>query len=39
MKKYMGIIVDAISRRQFKGEITVENGKIIRVEEKEHDNE
>jgi adenine deaminase len=39
MKKYMGIIVDAISRRQFKGEITVENGKIICVKEKEHDNE
>jgi adenine deaminase len=39
MKKYMGIIVDAISRRQFKGEIIVENGKIIRVKEKEHDNE
>ncbi len=39
MKKYMGIIVDAFSRRQFKGEITVENGKIIRVEEKEHDKE
>ncbi|MDD3247281.1 MAG: adenine deaminase [Methanosarcina sp.] len=37
MKKYLGIIVDAVSRRQFKGEITVENGKIIRVEEKEHD--
>jgi adenine deaminase len=39
MKKYMGIIVDAISRRQFKGEITVENGKILRVEKKEHDHE
>lgn len=39
MKKYLGIIVDAVSRRQFKGEITVENGKIIRVEEKEHDND
>ncbi|KKG10961.1 adenine deaminase [Methanosarcina sp. 2.H.A.1B.4] len=39
MKKYPGIIVDAISKRQFKGEITVENGKIIRVEEKAHDNE
>ncbi|KKH48644.1 adenine deaminase [Methanosarcina sp. 1.H.A.2.2] len=39
MKKYLGIIVDAVSRRQFKGEITVENGKIIRVEEKAHDNE
>ncbi|KKH92039.1 adenine deaminase [Methanosarcina sp. 1.H.T.1A.1] len=39
MKKYLGIIVDAVCRRQFKGEITVENGKIIRVEEKAHDNE
>lgn len=39
MKKYMGIIVDAISRRQFKGEITVEDGKILRVEKKEHDHE
>lgn len=39
MKKYSGIIIDAVSRRQFKGEITVENGKIISVEEKEHDNE
>ncbi|AKB28874.1 Adenine deaminase [Methanosarcina siciliae T4/M] len=39
MKKYPGIIVDAVSRRQFKGEITVEDGKIIRVEEKEHDHE
>ena len=39
MKTYQGIIVDAISRRQFKGEIAVENGKIIRIEEKEHDNE
>jgi len=39
MKKYLGIIVDAISRRQFKGEITVEDGKILRVEEKEHDHE
>ena len=39
MKKYLGIIVDAVSRRQFKGEITVENGKIIRIEEKEHDKE
>ncbi|MHC1754194.1 MAG: adenine deaminase [Methanosarcina sp.] len=39
MKKYMGIIVDAISRRQFKGEITVENRKIINIKEKEHDNE
>ncbi|AKB18586.1 MULTISPECIES: adenine deaminase [unclassified Methanosarcina] len=39
MKKYLGIIVDAVSRRQFKGEIAVENGKIIHVEEKEHDYE
>ncbi len=39
MKKYLGIIVDAVSRRQFKGEITVENGKIISIKEKEHDNE
>jgi len=39
MKTYQGIILDAFSRRQFKGEIAVENGKIIRVEEKEHDNE
>jgi len=39
MKKYLGIIVDSFTRRQFKGEITVENGKIIRVIEKEHDNE
>jgi adenine deaminase len=38
MKKYLGIIVDAVSKRQFKGEIAVENGKIICVEEKEHDN-
>jgi adenine deaminase len=30
MKKYLGIIVDAVSRRQFKGEISIENGKIIR---------
>ena len=39
MKKYQGIIVDAVSRRQFKGEITVENGKITSIKEKEHDNE
>ena len=39
MKTYQGIIVDAISKKQFKGEIIVENGKIIRVEEKEHYNE
>jgi adenine deaminase len=37
MKKYLGIIVDAVSRRQFKGEITVETGKIIGIKEKEHD--
>ncbi|WP_292379266.1 adenine deaminase [Methanosarcina sp. UBA289] len=39
MQKYQGIIVDAVSRRQFKGEITVENGKILSIEEKEHDSE
>lgn len=39
MKKYLGIIVDAFARRQFKGEIAVENGKIISIEEKEHNNE
>lgn len=39
MKKYLGIIVDAVSRRQFKGEITVENGKIVSIKEKEHNNE
>jgi len=39
MKKYLGIIVDAFTRQQFKGEIIVENGKIISIEEKEHDNE
>ena len=38
MKTYQGIIVDAISKKQFKGEISVENGKIIRMEEQEHDN-
>lgn len=37
MQKYRGIIVDAISRRKFKGEIAVEDGKIISIEEKEHD--
>lgn len=37
MQTYQGIIVDAISRRNFKGEIAVENGKIISIEEKEHD--
>lgn len=39
MQKYQGIIVDAISRRKFKGEIVVENGKIISIKEKEHENE
>lgn len=39
MQKYQGIIVDAFSRRKFKGEIAVENGKIISIEEKEHKNE
>jgi adenine deaminase len=37
MQKYQGIIVDAISRRKFKGEIVVENGKIISIKEKDHD--
>jgi adenine deaminase len=37
MQTYQGIIVDAISRRKFKGEIAVENGKIISIEEKNHD--
>lgn len=39
MQTYQGIIVDAISRRKFKGEIAVENGKIISIKEKEHENE
>lgn len=39
MDTFQGIIVDAISRRQFKGEIAVENGKIVSVEEKEHNSE
>ncbi|MDY9924702.1 adenine deaminase [Methanosarcina sp.] len=39
MQKYAGIIVDAFARRQFKGEISVENGKIISIKEKKHDNE
>lgn len=39
MKTYQGIIVDAFARRQFKGEITVENGKITSIKEKEHDKE
>lgn len=38
MNTYQGIIVDALSRRQFKGEIAVENEKIVHVEEKEHNN-
>lgn len=39
MQTYQGIIVDAFSRRKFKGEIAVENGKIISIKEKEHNNE
>ncbi|HII01463.1 TPA: adenine deaminase [Methanosarcinaceae archaeon] len=39
MKTFQGIIVDVIGRRQFKGELTVENGKVLRMEEKEHANE
>jgi len=39
MQTYQGIIVDAISRRKFKGEIVVENGKITSIEENEHENE
>ncbi|PAV12534.1 adenosine deaminase [Methanosarcina spelaei] len=39
MQTYQGIIVDAISRRKFKGEIAVENGKIISIKEKEHEKE
>ncbi len=39
MQTYQGIIVDAISRQKFKGEITVENGKIISIEKKEHEKE
>jgi adenine deaminase len=38
MKSYQGILVDTFSKRLFKGEITLENGKITRVEEKEHGN-
>ena len=38
MKTFQGIIVDVTGRRQFKGEIVVVNGKVLRVEEKEHDN-
>jgi len=37
MKTFQGIIVDVIGRRQFKGKLTVEDGKILRVEEKNHD--
>ncbi|MFY1111022.1 MAG: adenine deaminase [Methanosarcinaceae archaeon] len=37
MKTFQGIIVDVIGKRQFKGEITVEDGKVLRVEEKDHD--
>ncbi len=39
MKTFQGIIVDVTGRRQFKGELTVENGKVLRVEEKDHDSE
>ncbi len=39
MQTYQGIIVDAISKRKFKGEIAIENGKIISIKEKEHDKE
>jgi adenine deaminase len=39
MTKYRGIIVDAFSRQHFKGEITVENGRILKIEEKDHDND
>ena len=39
MKTFQGIIVDVIGRRQFKGEVTVESGKVLRVEEKDHDSE
>jgi adenine deaminase len=39
MKKYQGIIIDAFSRKQFKGEITVENGRILKIEEKDNENE
>ena len=34
MKTYQGILLDIVSRREFQGEISVENGKIVRVEEK-----
>jgi len=39
MKKYQGIVIDAFSRQQFKGEITVENGRILKIEEKDNENE
>lgn len=39
MKKYQGIIVDTFARRQFKGEIAVDNGKIISIKEKEDNND
>lgn len=39
MTKYRGIIVDAFSRQQFKGEITVDRGKILKIEEKDHAND
>ena len=39
MKRYQGIIVDAFSRQQFKGEITVEKGRILKIEEKDHNND
>ena len=35
--KIQGQIVDIQNKRIFKGEITVENGKILSIEEKEHD--
>ena len=35
--KLQGQIVDIPNRRIFKGEISVENGKIVSVEEKDHD--
>ena len=37
--KVRGIIVDAFSRQQFKGEITVEKGRILKIEEKDHNND
>ncbi|AKB25137.1 Adenine deaminase [Methanosarcina sp. MTP4] len=37
MKTFQGIIVDIIGKRQFKGEMAVEDGKVLRVEEKDHD--